>query len=119
MSMTVPEVASILKAFTGLGSCAKTVVTCTLVAADGEEFIGENLCGIPQKVCPRRPGEDYKKCSTICNQVGHAEVVALALAGDKAAGAHAFIRGHTYACMDCQHALYGAGVQSISVLPSE
>lgn len=98
-----------------IGPCAKTTVRCTLVTPDGEKFVGTNYCENAQEKCPREPGEDYTKCTTICQQVGHAEVVAVQLAGDKAEGARAFIEGHTYACMNCQHALFGAGVRSVSV----
>jgi hypothetical protein len=37
------------------------------------------------------------------------------MAGDKAVGAKAYIEGHTYACMDCQHSLFGAGVIYLSI----
>lgn len=99
-----------------MGPCAKTTVRCTLVTVKGEKVVGENWCRNPQAVCPRSPGEGYEKCKSICDQAGHAEVVALKVAGaSRALGARAFIEGHTYACMDCQHALFGAGVESISI----
>jgi hypothetical protein len=37
------------------------------------------------------------------------------VAGDKAMGSRAYLEGHTYACMECQHTLFGAGVISLSV----
>ena len=98
------------------GPCAKTVVRCLLVTPSGERIIGENRCLNPQPVCPRAPGEGYEKCSTICQQVGHAEIDAVCLAGDKARGSRAYLCGHTYACRECQHALFGAGVLSLSVV---
>jgi hypothetical protein len=98
-----------------LGPCAKATIRCTLVTAAGEHIVGENWCRNPQPVCPRLPGEDYTKCSTVCDQEGHAEQVAARLAGEKARGAHAYIEGHTYACRPCQEDLYGAGVRAISV----
>lgn len=97
------------------GPCAKVTTRLTLIAPDGTRFVGTNYCRNPQSVCPRAPGEDYTKCQTICDQVGHAEVVAVQLAGEKARGAHAYLEGHTYACMDCQHALFGAGVAALSI----
>lgn len=97
------------------GPCAKAVVRCTLITPDGERFVGENWCETPQAVCPRVPGEDYAKCRTICRQVGHAEQVAMILAGEKAVGARAYLEGHTYACMECQHAMFAAGVASFTV----
>jgi len=97
------------------GPCAKTTVTCTLVAPDGQKYIGTNYCRKPQCECPRSLGEGYEKCRSICEQVGHAEITALSLAGDKAAGCRAYIEGHTYACQACQEALFAAGVISFSV----
>lgn len=97
------------------GPCAKVTTTCTLVTIEGERIIGTNWCATPQEVCPRKPGDDYTACKTICNQAGHAEEVAVRLAGHKAHGARAFLDGHTYACMACQHALFGAGVESLSL----
>lgn len=97
------------------GPCAKAVIKCTIVSIDGKRFIGENWCANPQEVCPRDVGEGYEKCISICKQEGHAEVVAVKLAGEAAKGARAFLEGHTYACMNCQHALFGAGVESLSL----
>jgi hypothetical protein len=97
------------------GPCVKATVRCTLVTPTGERIVGENWCHNPQPTCPRLPGEDYAKCKSICQQEGHAEVVAVRRAGEKAGGARAYLEGHTYACMDCQHALFGAGVISLSI----
>jgi hypothetical protein len=98
-----------------MGPCAKATIICTIVTLAGERIVGTNICRNPQPVCPRLPGEGYEKCKTICDQVGHAEEVAVQRAGKRALGARAFIEGHTYACMNCQHALFGAGVDSISL----
>lgn len=95
-------------------TCAKTRVFVTLTHPDGRTWTGENHCRNPQPVCPRLPGEDYTKCRTVCDQVGHAEVVALQLAGAEAAGCTASVRNHTYYCMPCQHALFAAGVTSLA-----
>jgi len=97
------------------GPCAKVTVTCTIVATNGERFVGTNRCANPQAVCPRVYGDDYTKCTTICQQEGHAEQVAVRLAGDKAVGARAYLEGHTYACMTCQHLMFGAGVISFGI----
>jgi hypothetical protein len=99
-----------------MGPCAKATVRCTLVLADGSHVVGENWCRNPQPVCPRAPGEDYAKCTTVCAQQGHAEVVAVALAGPgRCLGARAYLNGHTYACQACQERLFGAGVESLHV----
>jgi hypothetical protein len=97
------------------GPCAKTTVRCTLVTAAGEHIVGENWCANPQPVCPREPGEGYEKCKTVCQQEGHAETVVVRLAGPKAHGARAYLTGHTYACMDCQHAMFAAGVAAFGI----
>lgn len=97
------------------GPCAKATVTCTIVATDGQRFVGTNYCKNAQPICPRLPGEGYEKCRTVCQQAGHAEIVAVAVAGAAANGGHAYLQGHTYACMKCQHALFGAGVAAFSV----
>jgi hypothetical protein len=73
-------------------------------------MVGENLCENPQPVCPREDGEDYTKCKTICRQGGHAELQALDLVGGVADSGVAVVRGHTYACRECQEALFSAGV---------
>lgn len=98
-----------------IGPCAKQRVTCTLYAADGQQFIGENLCQTPQRFCPRLPGEGYEKCKTVCNQLGHAEVLAVQAAGEHAKGAMAILTGHDHACADCQRTLFAAGVEWLRV----
>lgn len=104
-----------------MGPCAKTVVTCTLTLDDGQVFIGRNDCHNPQPVCPRLPGEGYEKCRSVCDQPGHAELQALAAAStaltrnEKQIAGLAVLRGHTYFCQTCQHALFRAGIRWLSV----
>lgn len=98
-----------------IGPCAKTTVKCEIVAPDGRRFVGTNYCNNAQISCPRFPNEGYKKCVEICQQEGHAEAVAVALAGASAKGATAYLTGHTYACQSCQEALFGAGVSFLSI----
>ena len=97
------------------GPCAKTTVTCEIISPSGLTYVGTNACGNPQPVCPREPDEGYEKCKSICDQQGHAEVQALRLAGDDAVGGMATLRGHTYACQECQEALFGAGIAWLAV----
>lgn len=97
------------------GPCAKTTVRCTLVTPSGERIVGENWCAKPQAACPREPGEGYEKCKTVCQQEGHAEAVAVRVAGEKAVGSRAYIEGHTYACQSCQETLFASGVISLSI----
>lgn len=98
-----------------VGPCAKTQVRCTLTAPLGETVVGENVCLNPQPRCPRAPGEGYEKCKTVCQQIGHAEEVAVAAAGPLAKRAEAVIEGHTHVCGDCLKTLREAGVGPIRV----
>jgi hypothetical protein len=97
-------------------TCAKKRVICSIMTSHGQQFIGENLCENPQETCPREPGEGYEKCKSICRQGGHAEIAALEKAGAQAKGAVAVLSGHTYACQECQEALFGAGIISLRVM---
>jgi hypothetical protein len=100
-----------------MGPCAKATVTCTLVAKNGKQFTATNACNNPQTTCPRLPGEGYDKCTSICDQQGHAEIQAMKLAGPLVLGAHAYIQGHTWACKDCQEAMTRAGVAAFTIGP--
>ena len=97
--------------------CAKTTVYCTIINPAGFKATGHNLCENPQSVCPREDGEGYEKCKTICKQKGHAEEVAIDLAAGRfeIEGSTAYIEGHSYFCMDCQHKLFSAGVKFLCV----
>lgn len=98
-------------------TCAKQRVRVTLTHPDGRQWIGENRCRNPQATCPRAPGEDYTKCRTVCDQVGHAELDALQQAGEHARGCIASLEGHSYYCMPCQHSLFAAGVVALNAPP--
>lgn len=104
------------------GPCAKRAVTCRIesVHPSGEvEWVeGSNDCANPQSACPRLPGEGYAKCQTVCQQDGHAETQALALArqaGISVLGGRAILRGHYWMCKDCGEALYAAGVRVVVI----
>jgi hypothetical protein len=60
-------------------------------------------------------GEDYTKCKTVCQQFGHAEVMAAFLADEKCKGAQAYLEGHTYFCQNCQQTLFDMGVVSLHI----
>lgn len=96
-------------------TCAKLVVTCTIITPDGYRAVGRNDCANPQPVCPREPGEGYEKCVTVCKQAGHAEVVALRQLGILSYGSHAYVEGHDHACRECQKALFGAGIAALTI----
>lgn len=96
------------------GPCAKVRVFCTLVHPDGRRWSGENVVRRPQPVCPRGDlpsGTGYALCRDVCDQVGHAEVVALAAAGADAAGCTAYVVGRDFVCYDCQAQLVASGVR--------
>jgi deoxycytidylate deaminase len=96
-------------------TCAKLHVECTIQKGDVMVY-GSNYCRNPQDVCPREKGEGYEKCKTICDQVGHAEEVALRLAIEAGIekGGHATLYGHTYLCRSCQEQLFDAGIATIA-----
>ena len=100
-----------------VGPCARRVVTCTLVTPAGEHIVGTNWCHNAQPSCPRVGDEGYEKCYTICQQAGHAEVVAVTLAGADAVGSHAYVENHSYACRNCQETLFAAGVAALTIGP--
>lgn len=98
-------------------TCAKVKVECWLIHPSGAVFYGSNDCANPQVHCPRTAagethGVGYEKCTHICRQEGHAEVVALRKAGHFARECIAFVT-HDWICKDCEAALYAAGVQCV------
>ena len=104
------------------GPCAKLRVRCFIFPPDkgAPVFVGENDCATPQAVCPRAPGEGYEKCASICQQAGHAEVMALKQAADAGVsvrGGTATVAGHYWICEPCGRALRDAGIVSVIVRP--
>lgn len=100
------------------GPCVKQRVTATIVSLSGQRFLGENDCARPQQTCPRAgmaTGVGYHLCKSICWQTGHAEINALAAAGDNARGGTIYIDGHNYACDECLEACGRAGISRIVV----
>ncbi len=100
------------------GPCAKQVVTATIVTSNGRRFVGTNHVRNPQAECPRKglpTGVGYELCRDVCDQVGHAEVVAIAEAGSHAAGGRLYLEGHSYACDACKSACEAAGITSIVI----
>jgi deoxycytidylate deaminase len=100
------------------GPCVKQRVFCTIVHPDGQRWHGENSCRNAQTICPRADlptGQGYELCRDICQQLGHAEVVAAAAAGQDARGGTAYIEGHTYACEPCTATLAAVGVTEIVI----
>lgn len=97
-------------------TCAKKRVTCFITTKDCDVFVGENTCENPQSTCPRLPGEGYEKCHTICQQHGHAEIMALLNAGQAdLKGATAELYGICYSCKPCAKALKDAGIKELTI----
>lgn len=98
------------------GACAKQRVVAVIVHPDGQITTGENRCLTAQPVCPRvlkkcKTGEGYELCHKVCQQIGHAEEVAIMKAGKKELkGAILFMFGHTYCCDNCVAAMKAAGL---------
>ena len=100
------------------GPCVKQTVTATIITPSGERFVGTNYCRNAQATCPRAglpTGVGYELCRDICDQPAHAEINALAAAGEKACGATLFLEGHTYACQPCIHGCDAAGIVQMLV----
>ena len=95
-------------------TCAKRHVSCRIYdAADMLIASGSNRCRNPQEACPREPGEGYANCVTVCNQLGHAEEVALFnAAGYDLRGGRAVIT-HERVCDECRNALAAAGISDV------
>lgn len=99
-------------------TCAKRRVICILRDDSGREARGENSCANPQTTCPRLPGEGYDKCTSVCGQHGHAEVMALRRWREdygRAVPTLALIRGHFYVCGRCQRAMDHAGIRTCDI----
>lgn len=104
------------------GPCAKRRVVCIIYPRGLAPIRGENDCANPQPTCPRLPGDGYEKCKTVCDQAGHAEIVAIRKAqewvgnaGGSLVGARAEIGGHYWICEPCGKALLDAGIRDIRI----
>jgi len=100
-------------------TCAKQIVTATIITESGCIFVGTNAVANPQERCPRSIGDGYEKCKSICHQYGHAEIVALRQAGTAAMGATLYLTGHSYACEECYKACMEAGIKEVIIIKKE
>lgn len=102
--------------------CLKQLVRCRIIFTDqqGKSRMVEatNSCSVGDAiVCPRviahsLSGEDYE----LCGPPLHAEQEAIKLLPEGLAdGGIAYIYGHDWLCMDCQHALTAAGVDTFII----
>lgn len=86
-------------------TCVRKVVTATIIAQNGRRYVGTNACRNPQTICPRAEypsGEGYEICGLICDQIGHAEAVAIQLAEEDAFGSILYLENKGRPCVDCQ-----------------
>jgi len=105
-------------------TCAKQQVVC-FIWVDGQShpIVGTNHCVNPQTTCPRLPGEGYRKCFSICGQLGHAEDVALRqmrLAGitpDRVK--RIAVYGHYGPCESCRALLDSLGLLPVTTFINE
>lgn len=97
-------------------TCVKRRVRCIIITDQGNAFVGENLCDRPQPVCPRSPTDDYERCTSVCRQPGHAEIVALKKLDESGErGMMALVFGIDHLCKDCARALSGAGISQVII----
>lgn len=99
-----------------MGPCARVDVKATLVPPKGQRFVGRNEVRNPQLVCPRGPDDGYEMCGIICQQPGHAEIMALRLAGMWAIGATMYVE-HKKVCDTCAKMMQRAGVVRVVLGP--
>lgn len=112
----------------GWHACLKQKTRCVIVVDLGAvsrlQYEATNSCHVEDaQVCPRvtagsPSGEGYE----LCGPPKHAEQEAvLAMLNDRDSwrgrmtNAVAYLYGHTWLCMDCQHALTAAGVRTFVV----
>jgi len=96
-------------------SCAKQLVVA-VIKNKGRYWVGTNWCHNPQTKCPRGDmpsGEGYENCQQICKQNAHAEIDAIANAGENARGGTLYLYGHTYCCEKCRKAILKAGIVGV------
>jgi hypothetical protein len=105
---------------TGWHPCLKQLTRCLISYPDGTKVEATNSCHVEgAEVCPRvtagsKSGEGYE----LCGPPKHAEQEAAKLVPPGKEDGIAFLFGHTWMCMDCQHALTAAGVR-IHVITGE
>jgi len=106
-----------------LGRCAKQQ-TVAIIENNGKFWIGRNDCASPQQICPRveqncKTGEGYNLCIEVCEQQGHAEVMACKEAGEEARGGTLYLFGHYYCCDNCLKVMKEHGIKDIKIMSYE
>ncbi len=87
--------------------CFKREVCAVIVNNIGQVVVGQNLIYTNEEIseCPRKKGEDYTKCKTVCNQTNHAETEAIRIAklrNMEIRGATLYLHNHYKMCENCK-----------------
>lgn len=100
--------------------CAKQATGAVVVK--NRKIVGRGAnAGKRVDICPRvtanyPTGTGYELCRSVCEQVGHAEVVAIhdALShGEDLRGASLYLDGHWWACKPCWDEILKAGISRV------
>lgn len=85
--------------------CFKRQVMAVIIDKNGNIASGENrISNRAVNQCPRDKGEDYEKCKSICNQEGHAEIMAIKQAKKRGLDLNEsflYLIGHHRICDNC------------------
>ena len=88
--------------------CFKREVCAVLITEKGEISVGQNIIYNKEVMdCPRAKGEGYYKCTSVCQQKGHAETEAIRKAIEarhNIENANLYLMGHYRICGPCKAA---------------
>ena len=103
--------------------CFKREVCAVIMDRNGKIAVGENrIYNDDVDICPRLKGENYEKCTSVCKQKGHAEIMAIKDAKDKELeleGSILYLMGHYRICDNCESACKEVGINNIIILGDE
>lgn len=98
--------------------CLKQLTECIIIRADGRKYYATNQCAVDHlDVCPRvtakcESGTGYELCGST-----HAEAnAAISAAESKDVPGEAYLKGHTWLCGPCQHALTAVNVHTFHIV---
>ena len=104
-----------------LHDCVKQSVYGMLVLSDGTKIYGKNSQFVKINECPRTvPGtSSYEPCTSVCQQVTHAERDAIWKAlslGYDVTGSTMYLTGHWVCCDECRSSMKVTGVKECYLL---
>lgn len=97
--------------------CGKQPVYVVIVTKDNKLIFGSNYrknnveCNRIKLQCAS--GKGYEHCDGVCQQLNHAERVAIKIANDNnidITDAIMYLHGHSYCCDPCKEAINAAGI---------